>query len=199
MIDYFAVLQEPRRPWLDPEQLKERYQQLTLIAHPDRSLADAIKRQADTLPYSFVAITEAYRVLSNPARRLGHLLTLDGQDLDSAKSRPNDLIELFGRVGAFTHETDALLKKFSASSSAVARSVLQPQIVNEQKAVAKLLNELEALCSSAEDELRRADALWEEQRERVVEDLKSLHHRFAYLARWMDQLRERQFQLSAMS
>jgi hypothetical protein len=37
MTDYFALLQQPRQPWLEPEQLKQKYQQLTLASHrPDK-------------------------------------------------------------------------------------------------------------------------------------------------------------------
>ena len=36
MSDSFALLEKPRRPWLDPEELKESFHRLTAAAHPDR-------------------------------------------------------------------------------------------------------------------------------------------------------------------
>ena len=36
MADYFALLDEPRRPWLDPEELKAKFHALTATVHPDR-------------------------------------------------------------------------------------------------------------------------------------------------------------------
>src|SRR5438132_9046006 len=36
MIDYFALLHEPRRPWLDPDLLKQKFISLSAEVHPDR-------------------------------------------------------------------------------------------------------------------------------------------------------------------
>jgi hypothetical protein len=36
MTDYFALLQTPRRPWVDAEKLKENFQLLSARVHPDR-------------------------------------------------------------------------------------------------------------------------------------------------------------------
>jgi curved DNA-binding protein CbpA len=37
MIDYFALLGQPRQPWLEGEELKKRYQTLIKTAHPDQA------------------------------------------------------------------------------------------------------------------------------------------------------------------
>ena len=92
MIDYFALLQQPRKPWLDPEELKQRYQQLTLVSHPDRS---GDRRTAPT----FAAVNEAYQVLTNPKLRLQHLLSLEGHIPIADESAPGDLMELFCQTG----------------------------------------------------------------------------------------------------
>jgi curved DNA-binding protein CbpA len=195
-VDYFAVLQQPRRPWVEAEQLKEKHQQLTLALHPDRSGRDTMKINPDVFPYSFARITEAYRVLSDPKQRLGHLLTLEGATLNSTGSPPNELIELFTIIGAFVQETDVLLEKAAGAKSALAKSLLQPQILDTRQRACELLKNLEALSNSALDELRQLDDLWDEQREEAVATLKDLYRRFAYLGRWTEQLRERQFGLS---
>ena len=36
MTDYFALLNEPRRPWLDPDSLKKKFLALAAGIHPDR-------------------------------------------------------------------------------------------------------------------------------------------------------------------
>ena len=36
MTDAFALLSEPRRPWLDAEALKARFLPLSAAVHPDR-------------------------------------------------------------------------------------------------------------------------------------------------------------------
>ena len=59
MVDHFARLNFPRRPWLDAEQLQRRFHDLSADAHPDQSHnADAaikVEKQDD-----FTEINEAY-------------------------------------------------------------------------------------------------------------------------------------------
>ena len=43
MTDYFALLDEARRPWLDPEKLKEKYFALSRVAAPDAELNEAYR------------------------------------------------------------------------------------------------------------------------------------------------------------
>ena len=70
MTDYFALLGEARRAWLDPEKLKEKYFALNRATAADAEL------------------NEAYRVLSDPKLRLHHLLTLDGAELTASRQVP---------------------------------------------------------------------------------------------------------------
>ena len=35
MTDYFNLLSEPRRPWLNPEALKQKFLNLSAEVHPD--------------------------------------------------------------------------------------------------------------------------------------------------------------------
>ena len=53
MRDLFAVLGEPRQPWIDLEKLEERYRQLSLTTHPDRLPAATANDEA------FSGISEA--------------------------------------------------------------------------------------------------------------------------------------------
>src|SRR5437588_12934743 len=92
MIDYFALLQQPRRPWLDPEQLKQKHQQLTLATHPDRPSANKPLRD-------FAAINEAYRVLNDPKLRLQHFLNLEGHRPAGDQSIPRELADFFAKIG----------------------------------------------------------------------------------------------------
>ena len=59
MIDYFALLDQPRAPWLDPDELKDIFHQKTLQAHPD---AQASRPGADTTEATFPNLNEAYQV-----------------------------------------------------------------------------------------------------------------------------------------
>jgi hypothetical protein len=197
MIDYFALLQQPRRPWLDPEQLKQKHQQLTLATHPDRQGANALKeREADSFPYSFAAINEAYRVLNDPKLRIQHLLNLEGHSPAGDQSIPRDLVDFFAKIGTLVQHVDALLGKRSGATSALSKSLMRSEILDAQNRTGEVLNELQNLHATAMDDLRQVDAMREDRSQEFTEKLTKLYHRFAYLGRWIDQLRERQFQLA---
>jgi curved DNA-binding protein CbpA len=189
MTDYFTALQQPRRPWLDLEELKQKYQELTLKEHPDRR-----RDQAPGL--DFAIINEAYCTLTDPKSRLHHLLSLEGHDRLGNQSVPEELVQLFGQIGAFIQNIDGLLEKFRTSQTSLSKSLLQPDILKAQQRATELSDELKKLYSKALDELKRVDAVSGERPREVIEDLKKLYYRFAYLGRWRDQVRERQFQLS---
>ena len=104
MTDYFALLGEARRAWLDPEKLKEKYFALNRATAADAEL------------------NEAYRVLSDPKLRLHHLLTLDGAELTASRQVPPSVAELFWNTGTLLREVEQwLLRSAEATSTLVPR------------------------------------------------------------------------------
>ena len=189
MIDYFALLQQPRRPWLDPEQLKQKHQELTLVAHPDRPGSN---RPA----LNFTAINEAYRVLSDPKLRLQHLLSLEDRNPVATQSIPPELTELFTRTGTAIRDVDRLVEKLRGANSVLSKSLLRSEVLEVQKLTSELVEQLQNLYDNATRELQRLDATWNDGSQELSDDLTKLYYRFAYLGRWIEQLREAQFQLS---
>jgi curved DNA-binding protein CbpA len=185
MTDYFAVLQQPRQPWLDPVELKQRYQELTLSEHPDQ-------KKTNDSSSEFAAINEAYRVLKDPKLRLQHLLRLEGHDPSSSQSIPAELLDLFSRIGTFIHATDELLQRFQAAPNALVRSLMQPEIVESRQEVEDIFKKTRELSGQAEAETRRLNDHWGSE----PETLAQLYRRFAYLTRWTEQLEERSFRLT---
>jgi curved DNA-binding protein CbpA len=193
MIDCFALLQQPRRPWVDPEQLKHTYRQLTLASHPDQHTTNANSNDSDA---DFIAISEAYRVLSNPKLRLQHLLSLEGHLPIADESAPGDLMELFSETGTLVQEIDRLLEQLRGTNNALSASLLRSDILDKQKRAQDLLDKLKQLHNDALQKLRVLDETWLNEPRAVVTQLNELYRRFAYLTRWTDQLEERRFQLS---
>jgi curved DNA-binding protein CbpA len=191
MIDYFALLQQPRRPWLDSQDLKQRYQQLTLATHPDQS---GDRRTGPT----FAAVNEAYRVLINPKLRLQHLLHLQGHTPTADQAIPADLMEHFGQIGTLVQKIDCLLAKLRETNNALTKSLLRSDILDKQKCAGDLLDQLKELQNHALRELRILDEAWPNEREVALPQLAELYQRFAYLSRWTQQLEERRFQLSIL-
>ena len=102
MTDYFAVLDQPRAPWLDPAALKEIYHRKTLQGHPDTA--------AQHQPADFAQVNEAYQVLQDPKRRLHHLLSLENCAPPAGhQTVPQQLQDLFLLIGALTQRANALL------------------------------------------------------------------------------------------
>jgi curved DNA-binding protein CbpA len=197
MTDHFAVLDQPRRPWLNPDRLKQKYQQLALNEHPDRK-----GRRTEAPPTleepTFADITEAYRVLSNPKLRVNHLLSLSGEDIDfETASVTTELADIFMGAATLVLEIDALLQKRQAATSALGKSLLKSEVAASQTQLKKLLEQLDQLHSDSIRDLQKADRAWKKNPSETAAELRKLAQRFGYLERWMGQLREKQFQLSS--
>ena len=194
MIDYFALLDQPRLPWLDLDELKNKFHQKTLSAHPDTQTASDATSQTDT---SFAIVNEGYQVLQDPKRRLHHLLTLENSAPASAgQTIPTQLEDLFPAVSALTQQAQSLLQKISATSTALSRSLLQPQILELQKQTKELREQIQNLSDASLDELRSLSSRWTKNLDEEISALSNLYFAFAYLSRWSAQLDELAFQLS---
>jgi curved DNA-binding protein CbpA len=89
MTDYFALLGQPRKPWLDPEQLKQKYHELARQSHPDKN------------------VNEAYRTLADAKSRLQHLLALEGVALAASSNEiPEELTDLFMAIAPALNKID---------------------------------------------------------------------------------------------
>jgi curved DNA-binding protein CbpA len=194
MIDYFALLDQPRAPWLDSEKLKDTYHQKTLQAHPD---AQTSRPGAEAMDTAFTSLNEAYQVLQDPKRRLHHLLSLEGVPPSSTdQSVPRQLHDLFPAIGALTQRANLLLEKIRAASSALSLSLLKPQILEVQTQAAEVRARIQDLFEVSLAELSRINTAWATNPREQIEALSNLYFAFAYLTRWSAQLDELMFQLS---
>ncbi len=182
MMDYFALLEQPRAPWLDAEALKEVFRRKTLEHHPDVATSDSESQ--------FAQLNEAYHALQDPKRRLQHLLELQGSPPPrTAESVPSELQELFLRIGESNQQARLLLERIRGQSSALERSLLKPRLLEVQQAIENLRRELRDLTETANRDLKKIDPA-------ELNQISTLHARFAYLGRWTEQLDELAFQLS---
>ena len=190
MTDYFALLEQPRAPWLDPAGLKEAYHRKTLQTHPDTATPD---RESD-----FAELNEAYQILQDPKRRLHHLLSLENGAPPSANQTiPQELQDLFLAISALTQRANALLEKTGRASNALSRSLLKPQIVEMQKEVGGLREKVGTLDAAASAQLREMNSDWPHDRAGQLAAISNLYYMFAYLGRWSEQLDELTFKLSS--
>jgi curved DNA-binding protein CbpA len=188
MTDHFALLEQPRAPWLDPAVLKEVFHRKTLEQHPDSTRA----AEGD-----FARLNEAYQVLQDPKRRLFHLLEMHGARAASTDQVvPEELQELFLEIGALNQRTTQLLEKIRTASNPLSRSLLKSEVVAAQKNVASLRDNVRELTSAADERLRQLNPAWLTDPSALIADAAALYLRFSYLGRWSAQLDELAFQLS---
>ena len=196
MTDYFALLDQPHLPWLDPDELKNTYHQKTLQAHPD---ARASRPSPDAMDATFARLNEAYQVLQDPKRRLHHLLSLKGSAPSSTdQTVPKQLHDLFPAVGALTQRANVLLEKIQATSNALSRSLLKRQILEVQNEAKEVRKKMQNLFDASLAELRQINTAWAQNPAEQIQGLSNLYVAFAYLTRWSAQLDEMTFQLSLL-
>lgn len=190
MTDHFALLDQPRAPWLEPASLKEAYHRKTFETHPDTAAANNTE-------VGFAELNEAYQVLQDPKRRLHHLLELTGRAPSSAEQTvPQDLHDLFLAIGALTQRANLFLERMRAASNALSRSLLKPQLLELQKETTELREKIQALSDASLAQLREMNSRWATNRSEEIAALSNLYFTFAYLSRWSVQLDETAFQLS---
>ena len=188
MIDYFALLDQPRSPWLDRDALKQAFHARSRELHPDTALSPAPDA-------AFAQLNEAYQILQDPKRRIHHLLTLEGRAPARDSAVPNDIADLFPVVAEVTQEAEAVSQKMETSTNPLSRSLLKAQILAVENRLAETLQRLSSLHDEAELALRQlsgggvlAEGEWSQ--------LHELYLRFSYLSRWIAELREKQLRLT---
>ena len=186
MTDHFAVLDQPRRPWLDLGELKERYQELARSEHPDQKGRSAVgPGRRPEAPPTFGEINEAYRVLSEPRLRLRHLLTLEGKTPQANEPLSPALMDLFSRTATAINEIDRVLQKWKAADNALTKSLLQPEVLKARRQTEELLAGLEKHHANAVGEIRELDTIWDNQKSETLDRLPKLA-RPAWLSQPLD-------------
>jgi curved DNA-binding protein CbpA len=141
MTDYFALLGEVRRPWIDSNKLKQKYHRLTLRLHPDRgSRNQATSEDTDSL----ADLNEAFRVLQDPKLRLQHLLMLENAAPVAARPVPSALANLFWDTGASLRNLDAILEKQS-STGRLTQALGKSEIADAEMRTREILDQLRGL------------------------------------------------------
>lgn len=200
MTDFFALLGQPRQPWLDEDALKTAFHEQSSTLHPDRFHgADDVARAEAGRNYS--ELNSAYQCLREPKDRLAHLIELEsGRKPGGIQSVPAEAMELFAQVGQLCRETDAFLAERAQATSPMLKvrqferglgwmdriQTLQQSLLQQREALhAKL-------CSTNEHwagvEAGSSGA--------SLPALEDIHSRLSYLNRWTAQLQERLTQLA---
>ena len=200
MIDYFALLDEPRRPWLDADLLKQKFLTLSASAHPDKIHSES-ESEKNAASKKFAELNAAYNCLATPKTRLLHLLELEtGAKPKDIQQIPNTLASLFAEVAAVCRDTDNFLAEKARNNS----PLLQVQFFERAQEWIEKLNaqqqKLRELSGQLSDELKQLDAKWTtsdpKNRSDLLVALEKAYRLFSYFNRWSAQIQERVVQLS---
>ena len=190
MTDYFALLEEPRRPWLEPKELKQKYHRLTLAAHPDT-------RDESTPDDSFTELSKGYRTLSDPRQRLLHLLKLEEcAPATNAEAVPADLGDIFLNVGLLNQQIDLVARKLVEATSSLGKSILTRELLEVQAGVQDHLDRLRGIYNDQLRRLQNLNEMWTSDRSGALSQVAEIYGKITYLSRWIDQLEEKRVQLS---
>ena len=202
MIDYFALFDEPRRPWLDSERLKQKFLAVSGQIHPDRVHHQG-GSELQAAHDRYIEMNAAYQCLREPQLRLRHLLELErGAVPEDVQRIPPKLTDLFMEIGQACHHADRLLSEKAATTSPLLK-VQQFQLGQEwTERLLNLQRKLGALTDQLTEELKRLDAEWESGTPTAIERavlsgrLEELCRLFGFFGRWQKQLQERIVPLS---
>ena len=200
MSDYFSLLNETRRPWLDGDLLKQKFHTLSGGLHPDKihSAGEAEKAFAAK---KFAELNAAYHCLTDVKLRLLHLLELElGAKPKDIQQIPAALADLFAEVAGVCRDADGFL----AEKAKVTSPLLQVQLFERGQDWVEKLNVLQRKLNELREQLSGRLKLLDENwmaadavaRREILPKLEELYRLFGYFNRWNNQIQERVVQLS---
>jgi DnaJ-domain-containing protein 1 len=203
--DCFALLDEPRLPWLDPEALNARFLQLSSECHPDRfhNAAEAEKQRASQ---HYTALNTARQCLDDPRERLLHLLELElGAKPQNVQRIPPGTMDLFMEVGQRCRDVDGFLEERSGVTSPLLKVRLFQKGLEWTEALQTLQQAVNAKRDELVSELKSMNAAWESAppvgspgraAALPLERLEQIYRVLSYTSRWTEQLQERAVRLA---
>jgi len=200
MTDNFALLNEPRRPWLDADLLKQKFLALASDSHPDR-VHNASEAERTAVTQQYTQLNAAFNCLTEPKLRLLHLLELElGAKPKDIQQIPTALADLFAEVANNCRSADGFLAEKNKATS----PLVQVQLFERGQDWVEKLNGLQRTLNELREklmtELQSLDAQWisvdENSRRILLPKLEELYRLFGYFNRWNSQIQERVVQLS---
>jgi DnaJ-domain-containing protein 1 len=199
MTDYFVLLNQPRRPWLEPDTLKSKFLALAAKAHPDKQRTGS---EAERLAANrhYAELNVGYHCLAEPKSRLLHLLELEqGAKPRDIEQIPDALADLFAEVAMTCRNADNFLNDKNQATS----PLLQVQQFEQSQEWVERLRGLQTKLAGPNkklvDALKSLDASWMSgtgDRTALLNRLEELYRLFGYFNRWNSQIQERIVQLS---
>lgn len=220
--NWFAVMGFALAPWIDGDQLKERYLELTKRAHSSRHSENFVGATTETKNRPKTAqppkdgdqttINRAWQTLQNDADRLAHFLELEtGQDVRQKREAPEHLIPLFTQLGPLFQQADQTLRAIREENSPILKAKRHLDAVLLLTNLSNASEKISALLLENQNRLRKANQLWRQlsaktnsenfakplpNRNNLLKELQEVCLSFSFLQRWQNQISEKIFQLT---
>lgn len=181
-------------PAVDLNALKEQFARATAETHPDK-FQQAPESERLAVEARYAELNKAYQTLIDPRQRLLTLYELTkGEKPRDVQRIPPGTMDLFVEVGQTCQQFDQFLERKQAAGGALERAALMGEELTLQDALMTLRGKLEQLGTALESDLAALDARWRGG-DRDLNALETIYRKYSYLARWRQQLEERELAL----
>lgn len=202
MTDFFALLNEPRRPALDADRLRQKFLALAGNVHPDRvHNAPASEKAAANRHYA--ELNAACQCLADPKTRLLHLLELErGTRPTEIQTIPPALAGWFASIADICREVDAFLHEREKVTSPLLKIKWFERAQEWIECIQVGQKKLASQRSELDARLEKLDQAWlqapqsPEEKTASLARLEELYRFYGYFNRWQNQLSERVARLS---
>jgi len=175
-VDYFALLEMPRKLWIEMDGLEKKFLQLSWKLHPD-NFVNATERERELSLEQSSQLNDAYRLLRDPVARVEYLLELEGtrKEGEHKQQAPPELLE---EVFELNESLDELREvKVSGGDLGTLRARLESAEKNFQEKLGEVDAQLQAAAREWDNALD-GDAV---KREKIMAKLNELLNRRSYI------------------
>ena len=195
-MDYFALLDEPRKPWIDTGLLKDKFMEMSARSHPDK-FPQATPEERERISARYTELNAAYQCLSHTRDRLLHLIELEtGKPPLDVQRIPPGTSDLFMQIGQTCAQAAAFLEKQPQTDSPILKAKRFVEQMEWTDKLTELQDRLNEISSKLEEELKHMNTDLDNGAPLPLERLEEIYRSASYINRWTDQIREKLVQLA---
>lgn len=176
--DYFAMLELPRKLWIEMDTLEQKFLQLSWKLHPDNFVNATPEEREISLKRSS-ELNDAYRTLRDPIARVEYLLAIEGtrKNGQNKQQAPPELLEEVFELN------ESLEELRQAKTSGGDTAVLKHRLEVAEKNFEAKLGEVDGELRAAARDWDKAvdDSQDEAQRQAIMSKLNELLNRRSYI------------------
>lgn len=196
MTDYFALLKEPRQPWLDAGALKDKFMALSAQCHPDK-FPGVSPKEKEEIGNRYSELNTAWQCLSQTRLRLLHLIELEAGTKPADVQRiPSGTGELFMEVGQTCSQAGKFLQEKPLSDSPMLKARRFVEQMTWTDKLTQLQSKIGSLAAALEDELKQITEAQSTGSPLPLGRLEEIYRSLSYIQRWNEQIREKVVELA---